>query len=72
MKFHSILDPKSASNLIGTNKRQSESIFHRENQPKRKEEVKFKKVWPSIFENGKSASKEIQARVHPTTFIGDV
>jgi hypothetical protein len=70
MEFHSILDRESASNLIKTNKRQSESIFHREIQPTR--EVKFKNVWPSVRANGKSASKGIQTRVRPTTFIGDV
>jgi hypothetical protein len=46
-------------------------MFHREIQPKRKDEVKFKNTWPSIRANGKSASKGIQAGVHPTTFIGD-
>jgi hypothetical protein len=72
MKFDSILDRKSASNLIKTNKRQSESIFHREIQPKREDEVKFKNVWPSVRDNDKSASKGIQARVCPTTFIGNM
>jgi hypothetical protein len=71
-KFYSIFDCISASSLIKTNKKQSESIVHRAIQPKRKNEVKFKNVWPSIGDNGKSASKGIQAGVRPTTFIGDV